>query len=111
MRQSSLKSFLKKLFLMPVFVYQKLISPLFPASCRYTPTCSTYAIQAIERHGIIQGSKLTLKRLARCQPWGSHGYDPVPKVLIKKYHPNRIIAKAETFVNEMGNEPCESVIQ
>lgn len=104
MRQHSQKSFLKKTFLMPVFLYQNLISPLFPASCRYVPTCSSYAIQAVQQHGILQGSKLTLKRLARCHPWGSHGYDPVPKVLIKKAQPKNLIAKPEVFVNEMGND-------
>ena len=58
--------------------YQLLISPMFPPSCRYLPTCSDYARQAVTLHGPIVGSWLTLKRLARCHPWGGHGYDPVP---------------------------------
>lgn len=58
--------------------YQMCISPLFPAACRYTPTCSQYAIEAIEAHGVIKGSWLTIKRICRCHPWGGFGYDPVP---------------------------------
>ncbi|HMD65121.1 MAG TPA: membrane protein insertion efficiency factor YidD [Stellaceae bacterium] len=58
--------------------YQLLLSPLFPPSCRYLPTCSNYAAEAIERHGALIGVGLALWRLARCHPWGSSGYDPVP---------------------------------
>ena len=61
-----------------VRTYQLLISPLLPPSCRYLPTCSDYAIEAIERHGASQGAVLALRRLARCHPWGGSGYDPVP---------------------------------
>lgn len=69
---------IKNLFIKIVRLYQLLISPLLPPSCRYTPTCSRYAIEALEVHGAVLGSWLTLKRLLRCQPWGGHGYDPVP---------------------------------
>lgn len=58
--------------------YQRTISPLLPASCRYEPTCSHYAYEAIERHGAVRGTWLALKRLARCTPWGGSGWDPVP---------------------------------
>jgi len=58
--------------------YQKFISPLTPPSCRYTPTCSQYAIEALKKHGPIKGLWLTIRRLLRCHPWGGHGYDPVP---------------------------------
>jgi putative membrane protein insertion efficiency factor len=58
--------------------YQLLISPMFPPSCRYFPTCSDYARQAVSRHGPLVGAWLALKRLARCHPWGGLGYDPVP---------------------------------
>lgn len=102
-RDFSFKIFLQNLFLIPIFCYQKFISPLFPASCRYVPTCSSYAIDAIHKHGIWQGGRLIIKRLLRCNPWGGHGYDPVPKVLIKKYKIKKQVAKAEPFVNEMGN--------
>ncbi len=60
-------------------LYQKGISPLFPPKCRFVPTCSSYAVQAIERFGVFRGGFLALKRLSRCHPWGGHGYDPVPE--------------------------------
>ena len=58
--------------------YQKCISPLTPPSCRYTPTCSQYAIEAIRKYGVIKGCWLAAKRISRCHPWGGSGYDPVP---------------------------------
>lgn len=63
----------------PIHVYQAIISPLFPANCRYTPTCSSYAIEAIKIHGPIKGWILAIKRISSCHPWGGNGYDPVPK--------------------------------
>ncbi len=56
--------------------YQLIISPHFPSSCRYTPTCSRYAIQALERYGAVRGTILAVHRIFRCHPWGGHGYDP-----------------------------------
>lgn len=58
--------------------YQRCISPFTPAMCRYQPTCSQYAVEAIRKYGPFKGGWLTLKRLARCHPWGGSGYDPVP---------------------------------
>ncbi len=58
--------------------YQRFVSPVLPPSCRYWPTCSEYAIEALEKHGALAGSLLTVRRICRCHPWGSHGYDPVP---------------------------------
>jgi len=55
-----------------------MISPLFAPTCRYTPSCSNYALQALEIHGVLKGSWLSLKRIARCAPWGGHGHNPVP---------------------------------
>jgi len=59
--------------------YQLFISPVLGPSCRYLPSCSEYAAEAIERHGALAGTWLALKRLARCHPWGGSGYDPVPE--------------------------------
>jgi putative membrane protein insertion efficiency factor len=61
-----------------IWVYQHTLSPALPPSCRYEPSCSRYAATAIARHGALAGSWLAIRRLARCQPWGGHGYDPVP---------------------------------
>ena len=75
-------SVLKRLFALPLLAlvkfYQLCISPYTPAACRYTPTCSQYAVEALKKYGPIKGSWLTLKRLLRCHPWGGSGYDPVP---------------------------------
>jgi putative membrane protein insertion efficiency factor len=70
--------FFKHLFLALVWVYRYMISPLTPGSCRFTPTCSGYAHQAIVKYGPFKGGWMGLKRISRCQPWGGHGYDPVP---------------------------------
>ncbi|MCA9734345.1 MAG: membrane protein insertion efficiency factor YidD [Deferribacteres bacterium] len=67
-----------------VRIYQYGISPLFPPRCRYTPTCSEYMIEAIRLHGPMHGGWLGVKRISRCHPWGSSGYDPVPLPQIKK---------------------------
>ncbi|MBI3509506.1 MAG: membrane protein insertion efficiency factor YidD [Bacteroidetes bacterium] len=66
------------LFIGLIRFYKGAISPLFSSSCRYTPTCSTYGIEAIRKHGAFKGGWLTLKRIGRCHPWGGHGHDPVP---------------------------------
>ena len=68
----------RKLFLALIRCYQLCISPLIPPRCRYTPTCSQYAIEAVRKYGALKGGWLALKRLARCHPWGGCGYDPVP---------------------------------
>lgn len=58
--------------------YQGAISPHTPSSCRYTPTCSQYAVEALQKYGARKGTWLAIKRIARCHPWGGSGYDPVP---------------------------------
>lgn len=65
-------------FLFIIRLYQYLISPILGKSCRFTPTCSHYGVEAISKHGPFKGGWLTLKRIARCNPWGGHGPDPVP---------------------------------
>jgi uncharacterized protein len=75
---SFMQQIFKYLLLGFIWIYQRLISPLTPASCRFTPTCSQYAAEAVTKHGPFKGGWLALKRLARCHPWGDHGYDPVP---------------------------------
>lgn len=59
-------------------VYQRVISPFLPPSCRFTPTCSAYAVTALERYGLLHGGWLALRRVGRCHPWNPGGYDPVP---------------------------------
>ncbi|MDX1949346.1 MAG: membrane protein insertion efficiency factor YidD [Rickettsiales bacterium] len=59
--------------------YKIFISPLFPPSCRFHPTCSEYASESIEKHGIIKGGILAIYRILRCNPWGGSGYNPVPE--------------------------------
>ena len=73
---------MKKLLIYPLILiikfYQKLISPLLPATCRFTPTCSEYSKICLIKFGIIKGSVLSLKRILKCNPWGGKGFDPVP---------------------------------
>lgn len=73
-----LKKLLGTLLLLPIAFYQHVISPFTPPSCRFTPTCSEYARQAIVKHGPFKGLWLAIKRLSKCHPWGGSGYDPVP---------------------------------
>ena len=75
---------MKRVFIGMIRWYQRYISPLSGAKCRYLPTCSQYAIEAIERFGAIKGGWLAIKRILRCNPWGGHGYDPVPEKKEKK---------------------------
>jgi len=67
-----------QLFIGIIRVYQKIISPLLPPTCRFTPTCSDYGIEALQKYGAIKGGWLTLKRILSCHPFGRSGYDPVP---------------------------------
>ena len=69
---------LRKVVTLPIVIYQYVISPFFPSSCRFTPTCSSYSKEAILKHGVVKGIKLSIKRISRCHPWGDSGFDPVP---------------------------------
>jgi len=65
-------------FIMLIKLYQWIISPWLGQKCRYTPTCSHYAVEALKKYGPLKGLWLTIKRMSKCHPWGGHGYDPVP---------------------------------
>lgn len=69
----------KKLAVIPIRIYQWVISPWLGKNCRHEPTCSNYTIEAIHEWGVMKGSWLGIKRIAKCHPWGTFGYDPVPK--------------------------------
>ena len=70
--------FIGWLLILPIRFYRKFLSPLKPPTCRFTPTCSQYAIEAIRKHGPFKGLALAVWRILRCNPWGGSGYDPVP---------------------------------
>ena len=76
--QKASANLLASFFALPIRFYRLFISPLIPSRCRYTPTCSEYALEALQKHGPFHGLWLSAKRIGRCHPWGSHGYDPVP---------------------------------
>jgi putative membrane protein insertion efficiency factor len=69
---------MKRVALLMIRFYQRAISPWFPPSCRYYPSCSAYAVEAIEKYGFFRGSVLAVKRISRCHPLHAGGYDPVP---------------------------------
>jgi len=71
------------ILLIPVYFYRAAISPLLPPSCRYTPSCSRYTIEALKKHGPLKGTCLAAKRILSCHPWGGKGYDPVPEPKVK----------------------------
>lgn len=73
-----MKRLIVAILILPVRFYQLAISPMFPPSCRYVPTCSQYTIEALRKHGPVKGLWLAVKRILRCHPWGGSGYDPVP---------------------------------
>ncbi len=73
-----MKKLLAKIFIGIIRLYQLVISPYLPPSCRYTPSCSAYGIEALKKYGPFKGGWLTIKRIASCNPWGGSGYDPVP---------------------------------
>lgn len=73
-----IRKIIRHIFLLPVYFYRYSISPLLRPSCRYTPTCSQYTVEAILKHGIFKGGWLAIKRITSCHPWGGSGYDPVP---------------------------------
>jgi putative membrane protein insertion efficiency factor len=79
-----LKKILIAPFLFIIRIYQYAISPLFPSTCRYQPTCSYYSVEALKRHGLFYGGWLAIKRIFSCHPYGGSGFDPVPEKQDKK---------------------------
>ncbi|MEP1096550.1 MAG: membrane protein insertion efficiency factor YidD [Cyclobacteriaceae bacterium] len=73
-----MKKVIRQIFILPIQLYQAVVSPYFPSTCRFTPTCSHYAKDAIIKYGIFKGTWLGIKRIGRCHPWGGSGHDPVP---------------------------------
>ncbi len=67
-----------KILSIPVHIYKWAISPVLPGTCRYHPTCSEYALEALKHHGALKGSYFAFKRTVRCHPWGGQGFDPIP---------------------------------
>lgn len=76
-----MKTLFRRIAILPILVYRYMISPIMPVACRFQPTCSSYAADALTQHGVVKGGGLALRRLARCHPWGGQGYDPVPPVM------------------------------
>ena len=71
-------------FILIIRGYQLVISPILGSNCRFMPTCSEYALESLKTYGLIKGAFLTIKRIGKCHPWGSHGYDPIPTKMEKK---------------------------
>ncbi|MFA4862494.1 MAG: membrane protein insertion efficiency factor YidD [Bacteroidales bacterium] len=74
-----------------IYVYKYVISPMLPKGCRHFPSCSSYSIDALKMHGLYRGGLLAADRVARCRPWGTSGYDPVPRFIIKKIQLRRLL--------------------
>ena len=81
-RLMSIKLFIsnsfKLLFINIIKIYQRFVSPFFPSSCKFSPSCSKYGIEAINKYGVLKGSVLTVKRILKCNPWSKGGFDPIP---------------------------------
>jgi len=75
---SFIRKILVTILILPIRFYQYAISPYLAPSCRHVPTCSQYAIEALKIHGVFKGLYLAVRRILRCHPWGTQGYDPVP---------------------------------
>jgi len=78
MQNNFFKKILISPFILVIKIYQGLISPFTPSTCRFQPTCSHYTKEALQKHGLFKGGKLAVKRIFSCHPWGGSGYDPVP---------------------------------
>ena len=83
------------IFLGLIYLYKVGISPFTPSSCRHVPTCSQYAFEAVKYQGPLRGTWMAIRRLSKCHPWGTHGYDPVPHIRFKQYQPEATAASEE----------------
>ncbi|HAY76992.1 MAG TPA: membrane protein insertion efficiency factor YidD [Gemmatimonadetes bacterium] len=88
-----------------VRLYRLAISPWTPAACRFSPSCSSYAIEALVEHGSLRGGWLAFLRIMRCHPWGGHGLDPVPPVRVRASDPARLAQRPETKNRSQILEP------
>ncbi len=84
---------IRKIIIFPFIIlikfYRLTISPILPSSCRHIPTCSQYSIEAFQKHGLFKGFWLSLRRISKCHPWGTHGFDPVPEIYPEKKNENK----------------------
>jgi uncharacterized protein len=92
---------IRHLLILLVRGYQRVLSPLKPPTCRFLPTCSSYTIEALQRHGVVKGGWFATKRICRCHPWGGHGYDPVPG----SNDPAAVPASSTQVTAETGTTP------
>jgi putative membrane protein insertion efficiency factor len=105
-----LKTILSFPLLVLIAIYKYLISPFTPASCRHQPTCSTYSQQAIKKYGIVEGSFLSIKRIGKCHPWGTYGYDPLPQYRFKRYKKASLYSKFnlhQSLMRKINQESLE----
>ena len=93
----------QRLLLRVIRGYQLFLSPMYAGSCRYLPSCSAYAAEAIERHGAIRGSGLAIRRLLRCHPFGGHGHDPVPAFAPAEFRRGEPLTHGEGWRGEPKN--------
>ena len=93
-----------RIFIFLILVYRVTLSPIIGRQCRFQPTCSQYALEAVREHGALAGGALAAKRICRCHPWGASGHDPVPG----RSAVSRRQTKAELFKAESGKQKAES---
>ena len=90
---------------LPIHFYRYVISPLTPAACRHIPTCSVYSLDALKKHGLFRGGAMAANRIARCNPWGTQGYDPVPSFIFP------VFIKQKPYENRLKHEPDYSFLE